>query len=433
MKTIRLFLIFRFYSIQIFLSLFLLSCDSVKSYDPPREFVQGGEELAGRFRTALDQSTIEIEQGHFLLDDELILEGKKEVTIRGKGLEKTILSFRNNNEIKNGIHVYNCQNVILEDLSLEDASELNLKVSFTDGIIIRRLKSGWTGLTNEKNGSYGINIVLSNNILIEDCEALGARDAGISILQSKDAEIKNNEVYWNVAGIQSGNSTNIKIQYNTVFENSGGIFIFELPGMIIDGEQIEIQSNEIIKNNRRNFASRRNLASIIPPGTGLLIMASRNINVNMNQIVNNRTLGLGIVSYLFARELKPDPDDHINVETGGGLPIDHPMDPDQDYDPYPGAINVGGNYISSRYLLPDIRNPIGKIFLWEFGVKPPHIVWDGLTPEGFILSDGRRNPAYRICIDENDDIRRVDLDFGNDFKNVSNNPEIFLCNQENNK
>ncbi len=44
---------------------------------------------------AKDGSTVEITEGVFQLTKSLSMEGKKNIVIRGKGMDKTILSFKN--------------------------------------------------------------------------------------------------------------------------------------------------------------------------------------------------------------------------------------------------------------------------------------------------------------------------------------------------
>ena len=95
--------------------------------------------------------------------------------------------------------------------SIEDASGDNIKSSNTEGIIFNNIKSGWTGRVNEENGAYAIYPVLSKNVIIEKCEAFGASDAGIYVGQSENVIIRDNKTYWNVAGIESENSSNVEI------------------------------------------------------------------------------------------------------------------------------------------------------------------------------------------------------------------------------
>jgi len=412
----------------LFFVFILISCDSVKNYDPPREFQNIEKDLQTKFILAENNSVIELEAGDYIFSKSLILEGKENVTIRGKGIYKTVLSFKNQKDGAEGIRIANCKNVILEDFSIEDAAGDNIKVTDTDGITLRKVKSAWTGIVNEKNGAYGLYPVLCRNVLVEECEVLGASDAGIYVGQSYDVIIRKNLVYWNVAGIESENSVNVKIYGNRAYENTGGILVFDLPGLTMTGENIEVYSNEVYKNNLRNFAPPGNIVGIVPPGTGMLILATRKVNVHENQIKDNRTIGIGIISYELVDIISEKPEEASSENgRGSGQRVNRKYEQDLKYDPYPGDIHIHDNHFSSRYLIPDLRNPFGKIFLWKFGLKPPYIAWDGIKPKGYILSDGRMNPAYRICVNEEDDVKRVILDVANDFKGLTANPEALSC------
>jgi len=405
----------------------LYSCDSVKSFDPPREFSNIEKSLQAQFILAENNSVIELEEGHFVFSKSLILDGKDNVIIRGKGIEQTIISFKDQKDGAEGIRVVNCKNITLENFSVEDAAGDNIKVTDTDGITIRKVKSAWTGVVNEKNGAYGLYPVLCRNVLVEDCEVLGASDAGIYVGQSYEVIIRNNVVYWNVAGIESENSVNVKIYGNRSYENTGGILVFDLPGLTMTGEDIEVYSNEVYKNNLRNFAPAGNIVGIVPPGTGMLILATRKVNIHKNEIKDNRTIGIGIISYDLVSILSEDSEDDESEDLGSGQRINRQYEQDLKYDPHPGAINIHENNYSNRFRIPDLRSPFGKIFLWKFGFKPPHIAWDGIKPEGYILPDGRLNPAYRICVNEEKNVKRVILDVENDFKGLTTDPEALSC------
>jgi len=410
----------------------LFSCDSVKNYDPPREFTDIEKELQTKFILAEDNSTIELGTGHFIFTKSLILEGKNNVTIRGGGVLNTVLSFKGQKDGAEGIRIANCSNITLEDFSIEDASGDNIKVTDTDGITLRRLKSAWTGVVNEKNGAYGLYPVLCRNVLVEDCEVLGASDAGIYVGQSHEVIIRRNKAYWNVAGIESENSVNVKVYENEAYENTGGILVFDLPGLTMTGENIEVYSNEVYKNNLRNFAPSGNIVGIVPPGTGMLILATRKVNVHGNQIKDNKTIGIGIISYELVDLIAESPEEiPSGSEQGSGQRLNRKYEEDLKYDPYPGDVHIHENQFSNRYLIPDLRNPFGKIFLWKFGFRPPHIAWDGIKPKGYILADGRVNPSYRICVNEDIDVKRVILDVKNEFKGLTTDPEALSCDQDN--
>ena len=48
-----------------------------------------------------------------------------------------------------------------------------------DGVTFRRLRVEWTNGPDENNGPYGLHPVQTRNVLIEDCEARVASDAGL--------------------------------------------------------------------------------------------------------------------------------------------------------------------------------------------------------------------------------------------------------------
>ena len=101
------------------------------------------------------------------------------------------------------------------------------------------------GQSVKKNGAYALYPVICENVLIEACEVLGASDAGIYVGQSKDVIIRNNRVYWNVAGIESENSENVAIYNNQAYNNTGGILVFDLPGLTRYGRKIKVYDNEV--------------------------------------------------------------------------------------------------------------------------------------------------------------------------------------------
>ena len=64
------------------------------SYNPYRDYLDMEIPILEVFITAKDSSVIELPEGHYLFSQSLILDGKKNITLRGKGIEKTVLSFK---------------------------------------------------------------------------------------------------------------------------------------------------------------------------------------------------------------------------------------------------------------------------------------------------------------------------------------------------
>ena len=133
--------------------------------------------------------------------------------------------------------------------------------------------------------------------MIEECEVLGASDAGIYVGQSKNVIIRNNKVYWNVAGIEIENSENVAIYNNQAHNNTGGILVFDLPGLTRYGRKIKGYDNEVYDNNLFNFAPPGNIVGAVPSGTGIMVLATREVEIYNNKLENNNTIEVAAVSY----------------------------------------------------------------------------------------------------------------------------------------
>lgn len=414
---------------NIFILLIILyifsACASTPSYDPDRSYKSIEKSLSAKLMLAKDSSIIELEAGHFIFKNSLILEGKRNVTIRGKGIGKTVLSFKIQESGAEGLRVANCSNIVLENFSIEDASGDNIKVTDTGGITIRNIKSAWTGPVTKENGAYGLYPVLCNNVHIEGCEVLGASDAGIYVGQSTGVIIRDNVVYWNVAGIESENSENVLIDGNEAFKNTGGILIFDLPGLTMYGRNIKARNNNVHDNNLPNFAPPGNIVGVVPPGTGFLILATRDVEIYENAVKDNKTIGVGIVSYDLVAELKGGSASPEN-RTTGVQGVNQNYMKDVNYDPYPGNVLIHDNTFSDTHLLPDLSNDIGKLLFAKFWFSLPQIAWDGIKAPGYKLENGDINPIYKICISQ-EDVKMTTLDAANNFDNLSTDPSALEC------
>src|SRR5262249_53383420 len=133
--------------------------------------------------------TIEFGPGTFeyTMTLSLAVEG---VTIRGQGMDKTILSFKKQDSGKEGLVVTRGKFTI-EDLTIEDSKGDAIKVNggaadFAEDVTFRRVRAQWTGGEKETNGAYGLYPVQCKNVLIDECVAIGASDAGIYVGQSQN-------------------------------------------------------------------------------------------------------------------------------------------------------------------------------------------------------------------------------------------------------
>ena len=393
-------------------------------YDPDRNYENIQDDLMTQFIIARDSSVIDLPEGHFLFSRSLALEGVHHVTIRGKGMDKTVLSFKDQSEGAEGIRISNCTHITLEDFTVEDAVGDNIKVLDTDGITFRRVKAAWTGPINTENGSYGLYPVICKNVLIEECEAMGSSDAGIYVGQSEKVVIRHNKAYQNVAGIESENSDDVLIYGNEAYDNTGGILVFNLPGLTRYGKNIKVYDNVVTSNNRKNFGMKGAIVSNIPGGTGMLVLATNDVEIYNNTIVDHNTLGIGVISYNLVDAMEDDVDvDPVNAY--GGVRTVTDFRSDKEYDPYPGQIHIHDNNYDNGRFMPNITTDFGRLFLFKRGFGIPDVVIDGIKSPDH-LKDGEINDYYRICVNERD-IKFLDLDAGNNFTELTEDITSYTC------
>jgi parallel beta-helix repeat protein len=409
----------KYYFVAFLLSISLWSCSD--NYPKERTDVtwQSIEKnLQTQFITIADGDTIDLPEGYFMFTRSLSMDGKKNIVIRGKGIDKTILSWKNQTEGAEGIKISNGQNIVLQDFSVEDAKGDNIKVNDTHGITFLRVASSWSGGPKTENGAYAIYPVLCKQVLIDGCVAMGSSDAGIYVGQSDSVIIRNSKAYWNVAGIESENSRWVEIYNNEAYDNTGGILIFDLPGLTQYGQYTKVYKNKVYSNNHENFAAKGNIVASIPPGTGFMVLATRDIEITDNDITDNTTIGMGIVSYELVAALNEG--EVQQAESVGGVQtVNNNYKTDSLYNAFPARINVHHNRFSNSHWFPNMGHDFGKLFLLKSFGSPPDIVYDGITDP--------KNNDRQICITDNGDVTFMDLDAANDFVNLSKDVKKYAC------
>ena len=360
---------------------------------------------------AKDGSTVEITEGVFQLTKSLSMEGKKNIVIRGKGMDKTILSFKNQTSGAEGIRISECDNITIEDMTVQDSKGDLIKTMHVKGMTFRNVKAEWTGKPSEKNGGYALYPVQCENVLIDNCTARGASDAGIYVGQSKQIVVKNCTAIENVAGIEIENSLHADVYDNVATGNTGGILVFDLPDLVQkQGGYVRVYHNTIKENNLKNFAPKGNIVGKVPDGTGILILATHHVEVFDNQIINNKSVGMGIISY-FMTENKIK---------------------DKDYYPYPTAIYIHDNNFERKHTRATSKGRFGQIFMFKlkFGKNVPHIMYDGIVDPKTVDANGKIKAESRICIRNNKNQSIANMDAKNDFKNISRDASPFDCEME---
>ena len=356
------------------------------------------KQLQNQLILAEPGDTIDIPAGTYLLGSSLSLDEKKDVVIRGAGMDQSTLSFRKQQDGAEGLRITNSSNITVMDLTIQDAAGDCIKAMNTDGIAFLRVRTEWTSKPDKNNGSYGLYPVSCQRVLIDGCEAIGASDAGIYVGQSHLVVVKNSKAYHNVAGIEIENTTMADVFNCEAYDNTGGILVFDLPDLPkAKGGHVRVFRNHVHDNNYRNFAPKGNIVGTVPPGTGVLILSTDGVEVFENRIHHNITVGVGIISYYM-------------TET----PIQ-----DDDYDPYPNAIYVHDNEFVREATRPTMKNKIGLLLLSKFGKNVPDILYDGIPDPASLDASGQFLADQTICIRNNGGARFANLDAANDFKGLS--------------
>jgi parallel beta-helix repeat protein len=330
---------------------------------------------------AQPKDVIFIRTGRYELDMPLAVEAN-DVTIQGEGPYRSVLSFRNQTNGAQSLFVQG-DHFTLQDVGFEDGPGDMVKILGSDGVTMRGVRTEWTGGPSTENGSYGLYPVECRGVLIEDCIVKGASDAGVYVGQSRNIVVRRNQVEFNVAGVEIENSTDADVYNNTATKNTGGILVFNLPGPPVqDGRRTRVHDNEIYENNTENFGAPGSSVSIVPTGTGSLILSNDDVEIFNNAYRDNDTSHIIMISYttavLFGAEQPNNPDFdpysegvfiHDNTFVGGGT---NPPSPSFDV-----LVNLNG------------------------GLPLPSIIFDGEFNKAKLV-DGMLPDDERTCVQQPD-------------------------------
>ncbi|WP_312166658.1 parallel beta-helix domain-containing protein [Phenylobacterium sp.] len=317
--------------------------------------VAPGPDAQERVQTALLDArpgdVVALGAGRFEFTDGLSLD-VDDVTVTGAGQDKTILSFKGQKGAGEGLLVTS-DRVAVRDLTVQDTKGDGIKSKGSDQISFLSLTVEWTGGPKETNGAYGVYPVSSTNVLIDRVTVRGASDAGIYVGQSRNIIVKNSRAEFNVAGIEIENSMNADVFDNVATRNTGGILVFDLPNLPqMGGHSTRLFRNQVVDNDTPNFAPKGNIVANVPVGTGVMLMANKNVHVFENRIDGNQTAAVMLVAYVEAFD-------------------------DKTYNPLPRDIVVRDNLIGRNGFQPGFAG--GELLAKAFGGALPPVIWDGVV------------------------------------------------------
>jgi parallel beta-helix repeat protein len=397
-------------------------------------------EMVAAMVDARPGDVIEFGCGYFELDTGLQLSGTENVKVKGCGIDKTVLSFKNSGS-QEGVLVSNVRGVTLEDFTVLDSPGDAFKLKGVNHGTLRRVRAFWSSGRKTANedtvtaenfssklavactqpakdnpanplanptrttspdytvsvasGRYGIYPVESRNILVEDSESIGASDAGIYVGQTNNAIIRNSRAAYNVFGFEIENVQGGAYLDNLAECNTGGFLVYDLDGLTQYGKRSIVRGNIARNNNSYNFAEPGTIVANVPRGSGLITLAYDQIDIVDNIFENNDTGGIIITSYEVL-----------------GVPGDRRLDM------YSEAVNIRDNVFRNNgndLPPPDLATivatqggQITSVFPMLVGLKSvagggdyrgAHIVWDGLIDALDedcpypVNADGQRVPA----------------------------------------
>lgn len=350
--------------------------------------------VAEVFATAEPGTVILLGPGTFRPSNTLALAGE-DVVVRGAGRDATVLDFGGQRVGSEGVLAEDARGLVLESFSVVDARGNGVKVLGAEGVVMRDLAVRWTSADAGAHGPYGLYPVRSTDVVVERCSVTGATDAGIYVGQSTGAVVRQNVTTGNVAGIEIENSFEVDVYENEAVGNAEGILVVDLPWVpLTGGRRIRVRDNLVADNNVANFSPKGSFVGSLPRGLGVLVMASRDVEVSRNAIRGHASANALVASFLAT-----------------GNTVEH--------EGYPSRVSLHDNRFEGGGDDPDRTRHLGAVLASGTPAYPggvvPAIVYDGLRDPA--RGDGA-NP-HEICVRANgeatfatlnlDDGRRPDV------------------------
>jgi cytochrome c peroxidase len=147
----------------------------------------------------------------------------------------------------------------------------------------------------ENTGVYGVYPVRCTDVVMERIEATLMNDAALYAGKSENVIIRDTLIYGNVIGIELENTVTGEVYNNRAHDNTVGIFVDLLPQLPSKVSlSTKVHDNIVENNNGENFANPGSSQALIPPGTGILILAADQVEIYNNTIKGNKTGGLAV-------------------------------------------------------------------------------------------------------------------------------------------
>lgn len=355
-----------------------------------------------------DSTSILLKAGTYKFDNLSIVQ-LRHILLKGEGYDKTILDFSSQSQGGEGIRVTDLKGFTIADMTIRDSKGDLIKISKSRDVVITNLHATWK-TADSTSGGYAIYPVMCKNVLVEGCYAEGSSDAGIYVGQSDSVVVKNCKAAKNVAGCEIENTTNAQVYDNEFYNNTAGFLIFDLAGLSKRGGHVKAYNNFIHDNNNRNFAKAGSFGTAwgvgnASPGSGVIILATSNIEIYNNRIINNNSSSIAIAS-------------GFAVDDSAAAKIN------DNYSPVSQNIKIYGNTMEmgAAFPAPALEHHMGKLLVAveqqlnaldtsRKNKRIPFIMYDGISTN--ILTRAAKVNPDLLCIQQTGDNVFVNADFLN--------------------
>lgn len=291
--------------------------------------------------------------------NETVYIDKDNITLQGV-IEKGEWPVLDGQKTMNDAILYSGNGVLVENMKITGYKGNGIMGQAGNNYVIR---NNWIVDT----GVYGIFPQFGKNGVVERNVLTGIEDAAIYIGMCDNIDVRFNEVYGNVAGIEIENSRHALVEFNYAHDNTGGILAFLTPGLPIKTcYDVIIRNNYVYNNNTKNFGAVGSTVSHIPKGTGILIMAADDVTVENNIIMGNDNAGITITDYGYAG-------------------VDHASDPESE--PNSDRITLMENFMSNNGN--DPIDDVKALMLTQLSKKGPDIIAVGGGVGSCVVNPGR--------------------------------------------
>ncbi|MEP3390016.1 MAG: parallel beta-helix domain-containing protein [Reichenbachiella sp.] len=271
------------------------------SYDPVNGKiieVKDGDKIQDAVVEAKSGDLIRVYPGVY---NETVYIDKDGITLQGVTINSEWATLDGQSQL-NDAFLYSGNNITIENFKIVKYKGNAIMGQAGNNYVIR---NNWIIDT----GVYGIFPQFGKNGLIEYNILSGIEDAAIYVGMCDNVDVKFNEVFESVAGIEIENSRHALVESNYVHDNTGGILVFITPGLPIKTTfDVIVRNNFVVNNNTPNFAIPGSMVSSIPRGTGIVIMAADDVIVENNIISGNINAGIAITDLSFGAQISKDPD-----------------------------------------------------------------------------------------------------------------------------